>query len=76
MNTAAETAKSIDPITFSVIKNGLDAIVDEVAYTVIRTARSLFPASEKVGDQSTMDLLTQRMQIHEKTAWMLRSLIA
>lgn len=33
-------ATGIDPITFSVIKNGLDAIVDEVAYTVIRTARS------------------------------------
>lgn len=54
-----------------------DMVKDLVAghETVIRTARSLFPASEKVGDQSTMDLLTQRMQIHEKTAWMLRSLI-
>ncbi len=42
---------------------------------VIRTARSVFPAAEKGQDQSTMDVLTQRMQIHEKTAWMLRSLI-
>ncbi|HEY5636537.1 MAG TPA: hydantoinase B/oxoprolinase family protein [Burkholderiales bacterium] len=42
MTTAAPdpNAHAIDPITFSVIKNGLDAIVDEVAYTVIRTARS------------------------------------
>lgn len=43
---------------------------------VIRTARSIFPAAEKALDQSTLDLLTQRMQIHEKTAWMLRSLIS
>ena len=43
--------------------------------TVVRTARSVFPAVEKVGDEPTADLLTQRMQIHEKTAWMLRSLL-
>lgn len=42
---------------------------------VIRTARSIFPVAEKVQDQVTMDLLTQRMQVHEKTAWMLRSLL-
>lgn len=42
---------------------------------VIRTARSVFPVAEKAGDQVTIDLLTQRMQIHEKTAWMLRSLL-
>ncbi len=42
---------------------------------VIRTARSIFPIAEKSSDQVTMDLLTQRMQIHEKTAWMLRSLL-
>ena len=43
--------------------------------TVVRTARAAFPAAEKAGDQPTMDLLTQRMQIHEKNAWMLRSLL-
>jgi len=42
----------------------------------IRTARSIFPVVERVHDEATADLLTQRMQIHEKTAWMLRSLIA
>lgn len=42
---------------------------------VVRTAREIFPAAEKAGDQPTMDLLTQRMQLHEKTAWMLRSLL-
>jgi starvation-inducible DNA-binding protein len=42
---------------------------------VARTARAAFPAAEKGGDESTADLLTQRLQIHEKTAWMLRSLL-
>ena len=42
---------------------------------VIRTARSIFPLAENAKDQVTMDLLTQRMQVHEKTAWMLRSLL-
>ena len=40
-----------------------------------RTARSLFPVVEKANDQPTMDLLTQRLEVHEKTAWMLRSLL-
>lgn len=43
--------------------------------TVIRTARSVFPVAEKAQDQVTLDLLTQRMTVHEKTAWMLRSLL-
>ena len=43
---------------------------------VARTAREAFPAAEKAGDESTCDLLTQRLQVHEKTAWMLRSLLA
>ena len=42
---------------------------------VVKTARSIFPAVGKVGDEPTADLLTQRMQIHEKNAWMLRSLL-
>ncbi len=40
-----------------------------------RTARSLFPVVEQANDQPTMDLLTQRLDVHEKTAWMLRSLL-
>ncbi len=43
--------------------------------TVVRTARSIFPLVDKAGDQATADLLTQRIQLHEKTAWMLRSLL-
>jgi len=42
---------------------------------VARTARAAFAPAEKAGDESTADLLTQRLQIHEKTAWMLRSLL-
>jgi DNA-binding ferritin-like protein (oxidative damage protectant) len=42
---------------------------------VVRTARSLFPLIEKAGDEASADLLTQRIQLHEKTAWMLRSLL-
>lgn len=42
---------------------------------VSRTARSIFPLSNGADDEPTADLLTQRMQIHEKTAWMLRSML-
>lgn len=42
---------------------------------VVRTARSIFPVVDKVCDEPTADLLTQRMQVHEKTAWMLRVLL-
>jgi len=41
---------------------------------VAKTARDIFPAAEKGSDEATLDLLTQRIRIHEKTAWMLRSL--
>ena len=42
---------------------------------VVRTARSIFPVVEKAADEASADLLTQRLQLHEKTAWMLRSLL-
>jgi starvation-inducible DNA-binding protein len=42
---------------------------------VARTARSVFPVVERANDQPSADLLTQRMQVHEKSAWMLRSLL-
>ena len=42
---------------------------------VAKTARSVFPAAEEGHDEVTADLLTQRMTVHEKTAWMLRSLL-
>ena len=42
---------------------------------VARTARGLFPLADKAGDEPTADLLTQRLTVHEQTAWMLRSLL-
>jgi len=42
---------------------------------VIKTIRQIFESAEKAKDQTTMDVLTQRLDIHEKTAWMLRSLL-
>ena len=56
-----------------------EAMVAELAAdqaAVVRTARALFPAVEAASDEPTADLLTQRMQVHEKTAWMLRAMIA
>ncbi len=44
--------------------------------TTIRTARSVYATAERAQDAPTVDLLTERMQIHEKTAWMLRSLLS
>lgn len=43
---------------------------------VARTSRSVFPVAERASDEPTADLLTQRLQVHEKTAWMLRSMLA
>lgn len=43
--------------------------------TLIRTARSLLPVVDEAHDEATADLITQRLQVHEKTAWMLRSLL-
>ena len=42
---------------------------------VTRTARTAFVLTDKAGDESSADMLTQRLQIHEKTAWMLRSML-
>ena len=56
-----------------------DDMVAELAAdqaTVVRTAREIFPHADAAGDEATADLLTQRMQVHEKTAWMLRALLA
>jgi len=42
---------------------------------VARTARAVFPLAQKAGDEPTADLLTQRLTVHEQTAWMLRSML-
>jgi starvation-inducible DNA-binding protein len=51
------------------------ALLVEGQEAVVRTARSIFPIVDKANDEPTADLLTQRMQVHEKTAWMLRSML-
>ena len=43
--------------------------------TVVRTARSIMPVVDEANDEVSADLLTQRMEVHEKTAWMLRSML-
>lgn len=47
----------------------------EAHEVVIQTARAILPDADDANDQVTLDLLTQRLQIHEKTVWMLRSMI-
>jgi len=60
---------------------GVPEAMDMVSYlvkgheAVTRTARTAFQMSDKASDESSSDMLTQRLQIHEKTAWMLRSLL-
>ena len=51
------------------------AILVQGHEAVARTARSIFPLVEKAGDEPTADLLTQRLTVHEQSAWMLRSLL-
>ncbi|MFP3890142.1 Dps family protein [uncultured Ralstonia sp.] len=60
------------------VPEAMDMVRELVAghEAVTRTARALFPDVDKAADEPTADLLTQRMDIHEKTAWMLRSLLA
>ncbi len=51
-------------------------ILAEDQLSVVRTARAVFPLADAAHDEPTADLLTQRMQVHEKTAWMLRANLA
>ena len=67
--TAVPEAKGV-PVATDMVKS---LVADHE--TVVRTARSVFPAVQDANDEATADLLTQRLQIHEKTAWMLRSLL-
>ena len=61
--------------------DGVPPALDMVSHLVAaqeataRTARRLFPLLDKANDQPTADLITQRLDLHEKTAWMLRSLL-
>ncbi len=58
------------PKAMDMVRNLVDA-----QEATARTARRMFPVVEEADDQPTADLLTQRLEVHEKTAWMLRSLL-
>ncbi len=60
-----EPPKAMDMVL--ILKQGHEAVA--------RTARAVFPLADKAGDEPTADLLTQRLTVHEQTAWMLRSLL-
>ena len=63
-------APALPPKALAMVK-----ILVEGHEAVARTARSIFPLADKAGDEPTADLLTQRLTVHEQTAWMLRSLL-
>ncbi|NKD55354.1 MULTISPECIES: Dps family protein [unclassified Haematospirillum] len=74
--------KQFSALTSLKEETGVPAAEDMIAQlvkgheAVARTARDVFPLAEDARDESTTDLLTQRLQVHEKTAWMLRSMLA
>jgi starvation-inducible DNA-binding protein len=80
-HTAPGTYSEFGKLTSIKEPNGVPKATDMIKQlvegheAVARTARSLFPAAEKASDEATADLLTQRIQLHEKTGWMLRSLL-
>ena len=71
-----ELSTAVDDIAERIRAEDMIRLLVEGQEAVVRTARGIFPLLEKVSDEPTADLLTQRMQVHEKTAWMLRSLLA
>ena len=75
--TYSQFAKLSSIIEADGVPKANDMIKELVAghEAVCRTARSVFPAAEAAADEATKDLLTQRLQLHEKTGWMLRSLL-
>ncbi len=66
---------SIDDDDGDLDARGMITALVKAQETVARTARSVFPAVDAASDEPSGDLLTQRMQVHEKNAWMLRSLL-
>jgi starvation-inducible DNA-binding protein len=79
---APATYKEFERLASIKEENGIPAATDMIRLlvegheTAARTARIAFTVAEEASDAPTADLLTERMQVHEKTAWMLRSLLA
>ena len=65
-----QDAPAVPPKALAMVR-----ILVEGHEAVARTARAVFPIADKAGDEPTADLLTQRLTVHEQTAWMLRSLL-
>ena len=76
--TYSEFAKltSIEEVVGVPAATDMIKLLVEVHEAVCRTARALLAPADAAADESTADLVTQRLQVHEKTAWMLRSLLA
>ena len=66
---------SIEEVSGPLKANDMIRLLVAAQEATARTARKLFPVVEAANDQPTADLLTQRLEIHEKTAWMLRALL-
>ena len=75
LDTPAKLASIADAPTTPPKALAMVAILVDGHEAVARTARALFPLVDKAGDEPTADLLTQRLTVHEQTAWMLRSLL-
>ena len=68
--TSLKDAPAVPPAALDMVR-----VLVEGHEAVARTARGIFPLADKAGDEPTADLLTQRLTVHEQTAWMLRSLL-
>ncbi len=68
--TSLNDAPAVSPKALAMVR-----VLVEGHEAVARTARSIFPLADQAGDEPTADLLTQRLTVHEQTAWMLRSLL-
>jgi starvation-inducible DNA-binding protein len=75
------THKSLEKLSSIAMEEGVPKATDMIRSlvkgheAVAKMARSVFETADKANDQPTADMLTERMQVHEKTAWMLRSLL-
>ena len=68
--TSLKDAPALPPAALDMVR-----VLVEGHEAVARTARSIFPIADKASDEPTADLLTQRLTVHEQSAWMLRALL-
>ena len=68
--TSLNDAPTVPPAALDMVR-----VLVEGHEAVARTARSIFPVADKANDEPTADLLTQRLTVHEQTAWMLRAIL-